>query len=362
MPARETRATSCPGQGPPARRQASRMTRLHRLRITALPIFRPATNTTRPLGSLPSGEGPARTTRRGWLARRPFLNRRSMSDGEEIVLTPAPDMGDSSRLLGADDRAALAAPCGQHAATAAGRHAYAEPVGLRTPAVVRLERSLHIHHSVQESGSLAGRRSRRESGRAGAEPSDCSRAPAWVSTNLPLDGLRVSPGSPRPPTWIASVRAPLCCPTSRTPLPKASRKNLVKLWILWKTQDSRAPTLWITGSARLLPRRPSGRIGDAPGGHTKCSPHLENTLSDGRSRGAVKGAPVASRSFPQHDSCAGGLVVPYPQERLAEGLPESATGVRYTRYLAFRLHRTLLAPWRYPQMWKVMWITERKRS
>jgi hypothetical protein len=89
--------------------------------------------------------------------------------------------------------------------------------------------------------------------------------------------------------------------------------------------------------------------------------HLENALLDGSSSGAAQVAPVASRSFPQYDSCAGGIVVPYPQERAAEGDPESAIGVRYTSYLAFRLHRPLGASGSCPQMWKTVWTTEKKR-
>jgi hypothetical protein len=128
---------------------------------------------------------------------------------------------------------------------------------------------------------VAGRWSRRESGRAGAEPSDCSRAHARVSTKGCWIGLRSPPArlSRRahpgpPPAW--SARGPVLLS-----LPIASRKKLQKLWILWKTQDSRALGLWITRSGRLLPPGGSVRIGDARGGHLRRSPHLENTLSDG---------------------------------------------------------------------------------
>jgi hypothetical protein len=217
IPGRDTSATSWPSHGPPARRQASRMTRLHRLRMTALPILRPATKTTRPSGPHPSGDGPARTTRRGRLARRPDLNKRSMSDGAVIVRTPAPDTGDFSRRLRAEDRAALAAPCGQHAAAAAGRHAHPEPVGLGAPAVVRLERSLHTHHSIQESGSFSARRSRHEGGRAGAKPSDCSRALAGVSTIPPTAGPR------RPAT---AARAPCSTAPAGPAGPSKSRSEI----------------------------------------------------------------------------------------------------------------------------------------
>jgi hypothetical protein len=138
-------------------------------------------------------------------------------------------------------------------------------------------------------------------------------------------------------------------------------KKVAKLWILWKTQDSRAPSLWITSSARLLTEGASARIGGVPEGCPEGSPHLENTLSDGRSIFAARAAPVASRSFPHVDSRAGGIVVPYPQERTAEGVAESPEAVRYTHYLAFRLHRTPHLPGGYPQMWKTLWTSRQNR-
>jgi hypothetical protein len=86
-------------------------------------------------------------------------------------------------------------------------------------------------------------------------------------------------------------------------------------------------------------------------------PHLENTLLEGCRHDLRRSAPVASRSFPQWSSRAGGILVPYPQEHVAEGPAESFRVVRYTHYLAFRLHRGQHRRPCYQQMWKTLWIT-----
>jgi hypothetical protein len=45
--------------------------------------------------------------------------------------------------------------------------------------------------------------------------------------------------------------------------PVSADELLQNLWIVWKTQDSCGPRLWITSMARLLSRAPSARIGQA---------------------------------------------------------------------------------------------------
>jgi hypothetical protein len=70
-------------------------------------------------------------------------------------------------------------------------------------------------------------------------------------------------------------------PRTLVGVPRLGRKIVEKLWILWKTQDSKGSRLWITPSGRLLPHGASGRIGRALGVPTTGIPHLENTLLEG---------------------------------------------------------------------------------
>jgi hypothetical protein len=111
----------------------------------------------------------------------------------------------------------------------------------------------------------------------GAEPSDCSRARVGVSTKT-LPGLR-SGSSGKVFRGVGGL--PSRAISRPVGLPTTGQKKLMKLWKLWKTQDSCAPSLWITLLGGLLPEGGSARIGDVPGGGSTDSPHLENTLSDG---------------------------------------------------------------------------------
>lgn len=85
-PGREINTTSCPGQGPAARRTAARRTLLHRLRMTALPSLLPATKATRPDWSRPSGVLATRTMTSGWATRAAVRKIVSISRDDLMVL------------------------------------------------------------------------------------------------------------------------------------------------------------------------------------------------------------------------------------------------------------------------------------
>ncbi len=150
--ARATIATSKVSHGPSQRRTASRRTRLHRLRTTAPPSFFPATKTTRPRGPRRSGVRMLSTRTRSVLPRRPDLNSASISLGAfsvRIEHTRSQTATSGRRLSGAQDLAALATTGSDDRAATGGRHTGTEPVGLRTPAVVRLKCTLaHSVHSI----------------------------------------------------------------------------------------------------------------------------------------------------------------------------------------------------------------------
>jgi hypothetical protein len=171
--------------------------------------------------------------------------------------------------------------------------------------------------------------------RVGAKPSDCSRAPSGVSTHA----NRTRP-APRPGSTFR-------------PLPRPSPKKVRKLWILWKTQDSRRRRLWITLSPRLLALPPSARIGPAPKTREIGHFDLENALSEGRAPPICRTASAASVSFPQRLHAPGASLSLIHNE----SHPERVRGVRYTRYLAFRLHRRHAHHLHFPQMWKGVWIS-----
>jgi len=91
--------------------------------------------------------------------------------------------------------------------------------------------------------------------RSGAEPHDCSLGPEGVSTRrLPHHHRHDAPALSQEcaTTGMRSldgVSAPEC-------------KKRTNLWILWKTQDSIVPSLWITPRGALSPGASSDRIHD----------------------------------------------------------------------------------------------------
>lgn len=126
---------------------------------------------------------------------------------------------------------ALAAACGDDGPSASGCHACAETVRLRTLPVVRLVCALHKIL-----------RSRRPSRRPGAKARDYT------------DLLTIVSNKPEVKSAFSTFRNHI----GRFPLQGA--KIVVKLWIVWKTQDSRVPKLWITPWHSLSLLCPSDRI------------------------------------------------------------------------------------------------------
>jgi hypothetical protein len=156
--------------------------------------------------------------------------------------------------------------------------------------------------------------------RRGAKLCDCIRARSGVSTRASTGGAAVQR---RSGTSIGAVRTPqvahseaLFIPrTCLSTVPEAGPKKVQKLWILWKTQDSRRRGLWITRSCRLLALEPSDRIGHAPKSHGAGYFDLENALSDGRAPAIHRHAPAAPMEFSTATPSVGGIVVPYPQRK-----------------------------------------------
>jgi hypothetical protein len=140
-----TSATSQPRHGPPARRAASRRTRRHLLRRTALPSFLPAMNATRPSGPRPAGVSVTSASNSGCPARLPSANIRSISCEEVTVSTPLPlsKRRAARKRSGAENRTALTAASSQDSAATTRGHALTEPVSLLASAIVRLESTLH---------------------------------------------------------------------------------------------------------------------------------------------------------------------------------------------------------------------------
>lgn len=145
-------ATWYPGHGPPARRTASRSTRLARLRRTAPPMLRPAMIITRPPGSASH----AMTVRKWLRPALPSANSRSMSaflvSVRRTASTASPSASGRRRR---QDLPALAASCGQDGPPALRRHPGPESVGLRPLAVVGLIRTLHFNPPITPSSWLA---------------------------------------------------------------------------------------------------------------------------------------------------------------------------------------------------------------
>jgi len=209
--ARATTATSKPSHGPPQRRTASRRTRLQRFLTTAPPSFLPATKTTRPSGPRRSGVRALSTRTRSVLPRRPDLNSASISLGAfsvRIRHTRLRTAARGRRLSGAQDPAALATTCSDDGATARGRHAGTESVGLRAPAVVRLESALaHSIHSIP-CGKAGGR-----SGKPRVEYSRRSRSTTRAQSRTIVSSpcprcQRTNPSRPRSDARLPADPAP----------------------------------------------------------------------------------------------------------------------------------------------------------
>jgi hypothetical protein len=140
VPGRAMTITSYPGQGPAALRTASRRTRRERFRSTAPPSLLPATKATRPLGPRPSGVGAASTVTSGLAALRALRKIPSISREDRMVAISDP----SSRRLGAQNLAALAAASGENSSAASSCHTSSEAMCLGALPDIRLIRTVHF--------------------------------------------------------------------------------------------------------------------------------------------------------------------------------------------------------------------------
>lgn len=257
MPWRAMRAVSAPSQGPPRRAQAARSTRFARFRWTAPPSFLPATNITRPLGPRDSGVALVNTRTRGLVPRLPSAKSLSMSAAAVIVRMGAPDDRPRTGLRRArgENLAALPPACCNDRSATTGRHANAEAVRLGALPVVRLICALHVN---------------------------------ILRPGTPRTGPDVKPGDytdhPRRVSNLTLVRLPARSrgfQVGERRFHRPSAKKVRKLWIVWKTHDSRLWRLWITSVLALLEQRPSGRIGAVLRKRSISLSDLENALIAG---------------------------------------------------------------------------------
>jgi hypothetical protein len=154
-------------------------------------------------------------------------------------------------------------------------------------------------------------------GGPGVEPDDYTGGLSAVSNEHEV----------RAATSARAVHLFVCLPPIRT-LPEPRTRFAAKLWILWKTQDSRAPHLWITARDRLLDHRPSDRIGSVPSGAAGARITLKTARRTADRRIASSEPPCATRVFHTLSGDFGGIVVHYPQNRPVDGFREASGKAR----------------------------------
>lgn len=146
----------------------------------------------------------------------------------------------------------------------------------------------------------------------GVEPDDYTGGLSAVSIeSAGVSGLRASP---------VHVLEYLMLPRV---LPPPRARFTAKLWILWKTQDSRVLLLWITGRGRLSDPRSSDRIGSAPSGVAVARITLKTARRTHDRRIVPLEPPCATRVFHTLSGDFGGIVVHYPQNRPMDGFWEA---------------------------------------